>query len=852
MCSSSEPLNEQDLTRFNICGMCFPLSDNGDHYGFLEKVLVMDLQSGNEVEGRNTSSHQTTQFIDENLGELGGFSGPIVDAATVDATPGVSLATFLSRPVVLNNFIWDESMTVSTLLYLFNPWEAFFDIASIQRKLDNYAFIRCDLKVKFVINASPFYYGSVLASYEPLAGLRNSTIEADTMGRETVSRSQQPHVWLMPQTNQGGVLTLPFFYHKNWLKIAERADLTNMGTITMQVLNPLLNANGVVGGGVSVEVFAWAENVTLMGPTNTLALQAKDEYPEGPISKPASAIATALGKLSMVPTIGPYMTASAMIASSIGKFAHLFGYTNVPNISTVDMYKPAPFPQMATAEISTPVEKLSLDPKNELSIDPRTVGLPPVDEMAIKYIIQKESYLTSFLYETTNVTDDLLFSSRINPKLQEYAALTGAVYPTPMSYINTLFKFWRGDIKFRFRVVCSRFHKGRLRITFDPLAGTAAAYDYSTTFNEIIDIGESADVSITIPYMQPTAWLATTTTFNTYLFSNTFMPTYTPNSDNGIFQVRVVTPLSAPTGTSGVYIQVFVSGGDNLEFALPQDLPVAPLMMLQSVDELDYSKTLELVAGTEANHSAPQRYLLNMGENIVSLRQLLRRQAYSLTLNAATNTASQYVLWRHIANRYPPYLGTYTNAVNTTVAAAPFTYTKVTPYNWLAPMYVAQRGSMVWTINPDSSGRVGGIGNFSAKRTVNTTNATFWNTSTNFAAGLTSSGYSHGLLTNRISGNSGMSLINQDTQTGFSICCPDFNRFNFRIINPVLCVEGTSIDDTNTDNIQVEAILKPTSNSVTTNNIYLDKYYSIGPDFSFFFFLNAPCYTVITLPSPAV
>jgi len=811
----------------------------------------MDIQSVNQVEGSNDSSHQTTQFIDENLGELGGFSGPMIDAAAVDATPGVSLATFLRRPIAINNFIWDESMTVSTLLYTFNPWREFFDTASIQRKLDNYAFVRCNLKVKFVINASPFYYGSALASYEPLAGLRTSTIDADTTGRETVSRSQQPHVWLLPQTNQGGVLTLPFFYHKNWLSITETDDVDAMGTITMQVLNPLQQANGVVASGVSVEIFVWAEDVVLMGPTNTLALQAKDEYPEGPISKPASAIATALGKLSIVPTIGPYMTASAMIASSIGKFAHLFGYTNVPNISTVDMFKPAAFPQMASAEISTPVEKLSIDPKNELSIDPRTVGLPPIDEMSIKYIIQKEAYLTSFVYQTSDVTDALLFSTRVNPKLQEYAGLTGAVYPTPLSYINTLFKFWRGDIKFRFRVICSRFHKGRLRITFDPLASTGSAYDYSTTFNEIIDIGESADVTLTIPYMQATAWLATTTTHNTLLFSTSSLPTYTPNSDNGILAVRVVTPLLAPTDTSGVYVQVFISAGDNLEFALPQDLPVAPLMMLQSVDELDYSKSLQLVAGTEANHSAPQRYLLNMGENIVSLRQLLRRQAYSLSINAASSTTYQYVLWRHIANRYPPYLGTYTNAIDTTATSAHFTYTKVTPYNWLAPMYAAQRGSMVWTINPDSSGRVGGIGNFAAKRTINTTARNYWNNSFGSSSGNTTSQYSYAFVNNRISGNSGMALTNQSTQAGFSICCPDFNRFNFRIINPETCVEGRSVDDTNTDNIQVEAFLKPTSSSITTENIYMDKYYSIGPDFSFFFFLNAPCYTVITLPSPA-
>jgi hypothetical protein len=61
---------------------------------------------------------------------------------------------------------------------------------------------------------------------------------------------------------------------------------------------------------------------------------------------------------------------------------------------------------------------------------------------------------------------------------------------TPMSYAAFPFKWWRGDIIFRFKFICTRFHKGRVRITFDPINDISVSTpDYTTVFNEVVDIG---------------------------------------------------------------------------------------------------------------------------------------------------------------------------------------------------------------------------------------------------------------------------------------------------------------------------------------------------------------------------
>jgi len=128
-----------------------------------------------------------------------------------------------------------------------------------------------------VLNASPFYYGSMRASYQPLPNFKASTIVAGTVGgftnTEFIPYSQQPGVWLKPQHSEGAELTLPFFYPRSFLKAQLAQDFTDMGTLRMIIYNVLQSANGVTGQGVTVQVYAWAENVTLAGPSVVLSMQ---------------------------------------------------------------------------------------------------------------------------------------------------------------------------------------------------------------------------------------------------------------------------------------------------------------------------------------------------------------------------------------------------------------------------------------------------------------------------------------------------------------------------------------------------------------------------------------------------
>jgi hypothetical protein len=191
----------------------------------------------------------------------------------------------------------------------------------------------------------------------------------------------------------GGDFTSFFFYHKNWLNITSALDMQRMGIITPCLYAPLTSANGVTGTSVVVNVYAWAEDVKLHAPTTRLALQS-DEFDYKP-SQIASAISMGASALSRIPLIGPYMKASSTVASRFASYASALGYTNVPNMNDVSYLKNTAYPHNSTCQISVPTDRSCVDPKNELTIDPRTVGLDGTDELEIAYIAGRESYIGS-------------------------------------------------------------------------------------------------------------------------------------------------------------------------------------------------------------------------------------------------------------------------------------------------------------------------------------------------------------------------------------------------------------------------------------------------------------------------
>jgi hypothetical protein len=161
------------------------------------------------TEGNEVTATAVAEFLDETPGTSWGI--PHIDRSNLnDQQPQIELAQFLSRPVLIKTQIWSQTDTIGTFT-TWDPWFLFFNFPAIKNKLNNYSYISCTLKLKFVINASPFYAGALCYTYCPLQYYCGENIVSDPFQGELILYSQRPKVWIFPQTCGGGEISLPFF-----------------------------------------------------------------------------------------------------------------------------------------------------------------------------------------------------------------------------------------------------------------------------------------------------------------------------------------------------------------------------------------------------------------------------------------------------------------------------------------------------------------------------------------------------------------------------------------------------------------------------------------------------------------
>ena len=308
------------------------------------------------------------KFIELEKGETVGSNG--YSDPTVSMTDIAPLGEWFSRPIKLFHWEWDEGVPFSTRVIPI--WKDYFTTPIIRRKLEGFSRLRADLKVKILVNGSPFRYGELMMSYRPLftydsansdtlmpyfsggmiagdivalpgvGGYPDQDFSQTNSDKSTyMARSQRPNLRIQPHINSGGVMTIPFIYFKDALEITDVGGtkfdqrLRELGTLTIENLVTLKSTADANSTGVSITMYAWAENVDLWGPTSVTA-QGIDEFEETlQPSEQASTVAEAAGALSTIPTIRPYALATQFLAGVAASSLKYFGWSNPPVLTAV-------------------------------------------------------------------------------------------------------------------------------------------------------------------------------------------------------------------------------------------------------------------------------------------------------------------------------------------------------------------------------------------------------------------------------------------------------------------------------------------------------------------------------------
>lgn len=851
-------------------------------------MTIASIQNVSDNEGEHIHrSDQAKNDVYQNLTFHDSVGGETVDygdqdnwVAKADGTPSIELGRFLSRPTRIANFSWSSANTAGSVINDINPWFLFLNNTVIKRKIENFAFIRGDLHLKVNINASPFYYGLARTYYSPLEGVTNfERIDYTnaTADMKSMLASQFPGVYILPHANVGGEIKAPFFYPQNWLQLNSASDLNNMGRLRTMVMRVLDTANGVASPAISVQIFAWMDNVELMGPTISPVLQsgAKDEFVgHGQVSAPASAISKMASKMTDIPVIGRFAKATSIGASAIGQIASLWGYTNTPVIDDVHSFTPRTLPALASSEIGVALEKFSLDPKQELSIDPSLHGLPTDDELAMSYLLTKESLLFVAPWSTSASPDDLLFNCRVEPSLGRNTVITPSGLPaqrlsvnTVQGYVAGLFQYWRGDLIFRVQIIGTKFHKGRLRISYDPVGEIGSNADsINAVFTHIVDIGEENNIEFRIPWHQARAWkesrnllqVATDGSISTASLSQS--SAYT----NGLFTIRVMNALTAPTTSSSIGIAVYMRGGENLEYAVPLDLTrqntdddmlsfkgVQSGTKSGSIDTMQNEVT-HVVVGDPRAAPHDKRYLQNFGEIIPSLRKLLRRSSLLEYIVLDDVSTPSIGFWRQTWPLTTPVPGQFSDGIHASASYGNFNYVPMHPITFVRYMYAAWRGGMRYHIQL-GPGPLANMDDVTALRISTDV------TPANRAGGaLTTtltdrSGRASFLMRNAPLGAGASAVTATRTQTGLSFEAPYYSAYNFSMNTLTNNTTGPNTLSYDSSNIFGIYSFVDGTNSGATNlsQVSVKKFASIAPDWNVHFFVATPTLYFYTMPTPA-
>lgn len=408
----------------------------------------------------------------------------------------------------------------------------------------------------------------------------------------------------------------------------------------------------------------------------------------GPISGGFSLVSKAASALSTIPTLTAIATPVAWVTDALARAASWFGYS-APAVldSPVRMYHET-VPYLSTFDKHSVAEPLGLSAKNFLSPVDGLAGTS-FDEMSIDYIKSKFAFFEDDVWSTTDAIGTVITNLTLAPRNFGTSQVDGSTTlysPTPLSMLCRMFKFWRGSIIIKIRIVKTEFHIGRLQIIYDPLAGSTPgavnASGAAHTYRRILDIREGNEVDIVIPYISEMVWKNTEASAGFDAL--------------GRFLIYVDDQLSAGAGytASSVRLLFFVCGGPDFAVA-SRRAPVYSAAMPSAVYQ---SGTMEMGTPDRDTPAATTTLFDNlgdykdivhksgscMGEVVVSLNQLLK--AGGVVSNVGSYNLPEGTI--------QPYHWEYSNIV----AGVPTVGVSDDPFSLFSGMFAMYRGGIRLTI----------------------------------------------------------------------------------------------------------------------------------------------------------
>lgn len=629
-----------------------------------------------------------------------------------------NITSFLNRPLLLYSF------TNGTGLQRFNLFNDYFTNAVVSEKIRNVNMTRFNMHVRIVESANPYIYG--LSRYNFLHNVTEQSLSPE-------QASAAPGVYMDPALLNPVEYVIPNAHYVDYYSSTDSTltvdNIVMFRTVCVTYRNAETAGNEP---GVPISVYVWLSDIeySFLNPGDE-SFVFQSEF-TGTVSKPLSLVSKAAELMKGVPLLRGFMTPVQRASQFGAETANKLGFSKanlVDSPSTMITYSSRnPFSTVGPSDHQT----LTLSPVNQTAITSSPICGRDEDEMHFSYITKRFARVRGFSVPTTANPGDLLITHVITPgNFAKRGPTSDEYHLTPVCHVAAAFKYWRGTLRYNFRVVCSKFHRGRIRIVWIPSVATPvpATAPSNDVHSVVLDLTTSKQICIDVPYAKAGAYKNFALLQNTSATSNIYA-----DSTNGYFAIYVEQRTQS-ISTSSPEVYITMCAGDDFEVAVPTNLVISQFIIgtQTSAGKNPYSVITGLSALRPPMLDADNYYpkassnefafqsgkdepfpmddkvecvklvpicdnlhttTFHIGERITSLRSLLKaEQVYSSTEVPGCGI-TEFVAFSLPLLPRPPTA----DADNTNVNSLSFLPRLMNYIDWFSPAYLYRRGGIAYRV----------------------------------------------------------------------------------------------------------------------------------------------------------
>jgi len=490
-----------------------------------------------------------------------------------DSLPHQGMSEVLGRSYKVAEFVWSETDQAKTPLITLSFPQVLFSIPQIANKLEWFAYFRCKgVRLSVRINSTMFHYGAIGMSH--VSGVGDPTIvdpilgvDYQTHARTFRQRMNNHVVILKAMTGETIEQNIPWEIPLQWLDIRKNSAYGRdaiIGKVWFDAMTPLFAVASAIQP-VNVSVFA-----NFIEPEVTAPLADTDVWPP---PAPPSVVTQSSEEKEKTDLMTQVTNGVSSVITGVQKAVSMAA----PIIETASMLldKPGTIQAPTVAENragfgtyygygSSQYPRFSLHPDAKTDVDKSlsTVDLKP----SIKQFISVPGYWNDFSFNDSVPVGTELAAYRVNPC--GWFTEGSANYPSYLSYVSNLFRYWRGSIDYHFHFVTSKFVTARVRIAFKPgeVENTGGSQKYPADgpggdiISKVIDVSGDTHVSLRIPFISDTLFKRCVS------YQNNVDDTASLEVSTGGLTVTLVNEIASQEAGQQIFCFVWISGGPDMQF----------------------------------------------------------------------------------------------------------------------------------------------------------------------------------------------------------------------------------------------------------------------------------------------